>query len=173
MQSRSSQHVPVVIIGAGPTGIAAANMLGQRGISCLVIERHREIYPLPRTVHFDDEVFRILASMGLSDEVAAITRPMRGLQLLDARRRPFVRFHRNPNGGHHGHPEANTFEQPALEQVLRRGLGRYPHVELRCGTEVVTVDEPGTDRPAPDPANPARQPFRAADPYLRLVPPRL
>ena len=149
MRLRSHRQVPVVIVGAGPTGITAANMLGQRGITCLVVERHRDIYPLPRTVHFDDEVFRILQSIGLAEEVRAITRPMLGLQLLDADHRPFARFHRDPEGGMHGYPEANTFEQPALEEVLRAGLTRFPHVELRCGAEVVAVEAGRTDGPAP------------------------
>ncbi|MFZ3344227.1 FAD-dependent monooxygenase, partial [Mycobacterium sp.] len=30
--------VPVIIVGAGPTGITAATMLGQYGISCLVLD---------------------------------------------------------------------------------------------------------------------------------------
>src|SRR5512135_2311598 len=149
MQSHIRRQVPVVIIGAGLTGTIAANMLGQRGVTCLVVERHRDIYPLPRTVHFDDEVFRILQSVGLADEVRAITRPVLGLQWLDANHRPFARFHRDPAGGMHGYPEANTFEQPALEEVLRAGLTRFPHVELRCGAEVVAVDTGHTAGPAP------------------------
>jgi 2-polyprenyl-6-methoxyphenol hydroxylase-like FAD-dependent oxidoreductase len=32
-------NVPVVIIGAGPTGLAAATFLGQYGIETLVLER--------------------------------------------------------------------------------------------------------------------------------------
>ena len=70
------EHVPVVVIGAGPTGTSTAIMLGQRGVRCLVLERWPEVYPLPRAVHFDDEVFRIFASMDLADEVAAMSRPI-------------------------------------------------------------------------------------------------
>lgn len=149
MQPHTRRQVPVVIIGAGPTGTIAANMLGQRGVTCLVVERHRDIYPLPRTVHFDDEVFRILQSVGLADEVRAITRPVLGLQWLDANHRLFARFYRDPAGGIHGYPEANTFDQPALEKVLRAGLTRFPHVELRCGAEVIAVDTSHAGGPAP------------------------
>jgi cation diffusion facilitator CzcD-associated flavoprotein CzcO len=49
------EFVPVVIIGAGPTGIAAATLLGQYGVECLVLDRHETVYPLPRAVHADDE----------------------------------------------------------------------------------------------------------------------
>ncbi|MBZ4508518.1 NAD(P)-binding protein, partial [Mycobacterium avium subsp. hominissuis] len=53
--------MPVVIVGAGPTGITAATLLAQHGIRCLVLERWDDVYPQPRAVHLDDEVRRILA----------------------------------------------------------------------------------------------------------------
>src|SRR5690606_22829363 len=37
------------------------------------------------------------------------------------------------------HP-SNLFYQPQLEALLRGGLGRFPHVELRCGHEVTDID---------------------------------
>ena len=57
-------YVPVVIAGAGPTGVTAGIMLAQRGIGCLLLDRQAHVYPLPRAVHFDDEVFRIFAASG-------------------------------------------------------------------------------------------------------------
>jgi hypothetical protein len=53
--------VPVVLIGAGPTGITAATPLAQYGIDCLVQDRHETACPLPRAVHADDEMYRIAA----------------------------------------------------------------------------------------------------------------
>ncbi|WP_224153496.1 FAD-dependent monooxygenase, partial [Mycobacterium avium] len=57
----AEESVPVVIVGAGPTGITAATLLAQHGIRCLVLERWDDVYPQPRAVHLDDEVRRILA----------------------------------------------------------------------------------------------------------------
>ena len=65
------EFVPVVIVGAGPAGIAAATLLGQYGVETLVLDRHETVYPLPRAVHADDEVYRILARLGIGDEFAA------------------------------------------------------------------------------------------------------
>ena len=76
------EFVPVIIVGAGPTGITAATMLGQYGISCLVLDRHETVYPLPRAVHADDEIYRILARLGVGDEFAAHRRGALGLRLL-------------------------------------------------------------------------------------------
>ena len=64
--------VPVVIVGAGPSGITAATKLAQYGIDCLVLDRWEDVYPQPRAVHLDDEIYRLLAGLGIADEFAAI-----------------------------------------------------------------------------------------------------
>ena len=75
--------VPVVIVGAGPTGITAATLLAQYGVDSLVLDRWANVYPQPRAVHLDDEIYRVVARLGIADEFAAISRPARGLRLLD------------------------------------------------------------------------------------------
>ena len=72
-------NVAVIIIGAGPTGSTAATLLGQYGIDTLVLDRHETVYPLPRAVHADDEIYRILARLGVGDEFAAHRRSALGL----------------------------------------------------------------------------------------------
>ena len=62
-------NVPVIIVGAGPTGLTAATLLAQNGVECLVLERWESVYPQPRAVHLDDEVYRILARLGLARRV--------------------------------------------------------------------------------------------------------
>ena len=101
-QPRSGTHdtthpgiVPVVIVGAGPTGITAATLLAQYGVDCLVLDRWAGVYPQPRAVHLDDEIYRILAGSGIADEFAAISRPALGLQLLDRTHRVLAEFHRD------------------------------------------------------------------------------
>jgi 3-(3-hydroxy-phenyl)propionate hydroxylase len=135
-------HVPAVVIGAGPTGAAAANLLGRLGVRCLVLDRYQQVYPLPRAVHFDDEVFRVFAAMGLEEEVRTISRPIPGMRLVDARHRVLAELRRDPTSQRYGYPQANMFDQPELEQVLRTALGRFPQVLLRTGVEVVAVDQP-------------------------------
>jgi 3-(3-hydroxy-phenyl)propionate hydroxylase len=137
-------HVPVVVVGAGPTGTTAAIMLAQRGIRCLVLDRWSQVYPLPRAVHFDDEVFRILADLGpgFAERVREISRPAAGMQLVDARLRVLAEFRRDASGGANGHPQANMFDQPDLERLLRDRLTALPNAELRGGVEVTAVDQP-------------------------------
>src|SRR6478609_9014934 len=102
------EFVPVVIIGAGPAGIAAATLLGQYGVETLVLDRHETVYPLPRAVHADDEVYRILSRLGIGDEFAAHSRPALGLRLIDPDMRVLTEIERSPQpSAAHGFPQMN------------------------------------------------------------------
>jgi choline dehydrogenase-like flavoprotein len=43
-----TERYQVVIVGGGPVGVALAVELGQRGITCAVVERHREVGRIPK-----------------------------------------------------------------------------------------------------------------------------
>ncbi|WP_319461380.1 bifunctional 3-(3-hydroxy-phenyl)propionate/3-hydroxycinnamic acid hydroxylase [Micromonospora sp. RTP1Z1] len=133
--------VPVVIVGAGPTGLTAATLLAQYGVECLVLERWDSFYPQPRAVALDDEVHRILARLGLRDEFAAISRPHRGLRLLDRNMRVLAEFQRDMAEGRHGYPPGSMFDQPELEAILRQNLKQYDTVTLRGNTEVTALTQ--------------------------------
>ncbi|NJP34533.1 bifunctional 3-(3-hydroxy-phenyl)propionate/3-hydroxycinnamic acid hydroxylase MhpA [Micromonospora thermarum] len=156
--------VPVVIIGAGPTGLTAATLLAQYGVECLILERWESVYPLPRAVALDDEVHRILARLGLRDEFAAISRPHRGLRLVDRTMRVLAEFSRDVGPGRHGYPQGSMFDQPELEAILRRNLTKHGSVTLRGGTEVTALaqDADGVRLDVTDTATGAHDVIRAA-----------
>ncbi|MDH6589847.1 3-(3-hydroxy-phenyl)propionate hydroxylase [Streptomyces sp. SAI-133] len=144
-------RVPVVIVGAGPVGVTAALLLARRGVRSVVLERHQDVYPLPRAVAGDDEIHRILQAAGIGEEFAAIARPAKGLRLLDARHRVMAEFRRTEHG-RHGYPQTSMFDQPELERVLRDALARRPECELRAGVEVTGI--------GPDTTGPVRVTYR-------------
>ena len=139
----STEHVPVVVIGAGPTGVAAATLLAQYGVRSLILDRWSRVYPQPRAVHLDDEVYRILARLGVADGFAAISRPALGLRLIDATMATLVEFTRDTTLSRNGFPQANMFDQPHLEALLRANLTHHPEAEFRGDVEVTDVAEDG------------------------------
>lgn len=139
----SQSHSSVVIVGAGPTGITAATLLAQYGVATTVLDRWPDVYPQPRAVHLDDEVFRILARLGIAESFAAVSRPALGLRLIDPRMRVLSEFHRDPHQRRNGYPSANMFDQPVLERLLRDNLVHHPEVTLRGNVEVTDIADAG------------------------------
>lgn len=128
----------IVIIGYGPVGVSAANILGRDGVKTICIEREQDIYPRARAVTVNDWTMRCFQSLGLDEALAAtmdITRLLRwktyGGQILNEIDFP---------PGTMGHPRSYAIYQPAMEKVLRAAVeGQGEHVEVRYGEESISI----------------------------------
>ena len=127
----------VAVIGYGPTGATAANLLGQLGLKVLVIERDPDVYSRARAISTDEEVMRVWQSVGLADRLQQDMLPDRPLNFVDADGVPFIDLKINSRGT--GHPPQQFLYQPAVDHVLREGVSRFPNVEILLEHECLRV----------------------------------
>jgi 3-(3-hydroxy-phenyl)propionate hydroxylase len=148
-------HYPVAIVGAGPTGLTLANLLGTYGIRTLLLERHPSTVGEPRAVSIDDESLRTLQNAGVIDQVLPDIVQGYGVHYFSWSGREFARI--EPTSREYGYPKRNAFRQPLLEARLLEGLARFEHVEVRLASELmrhhddgrrVSLDVAGPDGPA-------------------------
>ena len=130
----------IAIIGAGPVGLTLANLLGVRGLSVRVIEKRPEPYDLPRAIHFDGEAMRVFQATGLAKEVLVHTHVGVGMLFRNTDDEVLIDWSRAQEIGPMGWHESYRFHQPGLEGALRRGLDRFPHVELTSGAAVADLN---------------------------------
>lgn len=147
MSDPSSPDVPydVAIIGCGPAGATLANLLGQRGLSVLVLEREADIYALPRAIHFDGECMRVFQTIGVSEALRPQLLVSPGMKFVDAEDRVLIDWSRPQQLGPQGWHASYRFHQPVFEGVLRQRMAQQPNITLRLRHDVFAV-EPGSDR---------------------------
>src|SRR5262245_33082843 len=133
------EHYDIAIVGYGPVGQLLAILLGQRGWSVAVFEKQPATYPLPRAVHFDHEVGRILQAAGVADGLAGLTETADVYEWRNATGETLLSFG-SKEAGMSGWPEANMFAQPELEQLLDARARSLTGVEVYRGHEVVALD---------------------------------
>jgi 3-(3-hydroxy-phenyl)propionate hydroxylase len=134
-------HFPVVIVGAGPTGLMLANLLGMQGVNALVIERNTHTVGEPRAVTIDDESLRTVQATGLIAEVLPHVVQGYGVHYYSWRGKEFARI--EPHAMEHGFPKRNAFRQQVLVGQLRDGLQRFAGSAIWFGHELVKFRDEG------------------------------
>ena len=139
----SADRFPVAIVGAGPTGLTLANLLGIYGVPCVLIERNATTVQEQRAVSIDDESLRTMQAAGLVDVVMTETVAGYGSHYHSARNRCFAKV--QPTAEPYGFPRRNAFRQPVLERQLYEALARFPHVSVLLSHDLLsfTQDEKG------------------------------
>jgi len=65
------KEVPVLVVGAGPAGLAAAIALGRHGVDCLLVERRLQPSTHPRATVVSTRTMELLRSWGLQERLLA------------------------------------------------------------------------------------------------------
>ena len=142
----------VVVVGAGPSGLALAIELGSRGIDCLLVERNERVGYAPRAKTTNVRTRTHLRRWGIADKLAAVS-PF-GVDYPST-----VNFVTRLGGfglaqipdASNCHPAKNDFypehgqwvPQYKLEQVMREHAETLPSVTLRFSTEFVAATQDG------------------------------
>jgi choline dehydrogenase-like flavoprotein len=88
----SVRDCDVLIVGGGPTGVTLGLFLAAAGISTIIAEKERAIYPLPRGAHIDHEIVRILQNVGVAEAVMATSKTGGRYEFLTADRKILLSF---------------------------------------------------------------------------------
>ncbi|MEN5037034.1 bifunctional 3-(3-hydroxy-phenyl)propionate/3-hydroxycinnamic acid hydroxylase [Pseudomonas sp. TWI929] len=129
----------VVVIGAGPVGLAIANYLGQAGVQVLQIEKLDQLIDYPRAIGIDDESLRTVQAIGLVEQVLPHTTPWHAMRFLTPKGRCFADI--QPMTDEFGWSRRNAFIQPQVDAVLYRGLGRFANVRTLFSRDVVEFQQ--------------------------------
>ncbi|WP_297845572.1 bifunctional 3-(3-hydroxy-phenyl)propionate/3-hydroxycinnamic acid hydroxylase [Pseudomonas sp.] len=133
-------NTDVLIIGAGPTGLTLANLLGQANVDTLIIDRKPGTVTEPRAVSIDDESLRTMQAVGLDQAVLHDVVPGYGVHYFT---RPGGRCFGKvePTGKLYGFPKRNAFRQPLFEGTLKAGLERFASLKARFSHELLEFSQ--------------------------------
>ena len=130
----------VLIVGAGPTGLVAAILLGSVGVHALVVERNPTTSDEPKAVTIDDVALRILQRAGVAPAIYPAILPGTGTKYY-GRRGQLLAYARGAWPPRYGHPVKNPFQQPELERTLLACARRFETVEVRFSTAFEALEQ--------------------------------
>mgnify|MGYP003315265341 FL=1 len=128
----------VIIVGLGPTGGTLANLLALNGFSILILEREKNLYALPRAVHFDDEIMRVFQTIGITKKFLKNTIINKGTKFVNSNGKVLLDWPRPKSITENGWYPSYRFHQPDLERNLRNRLKTFKKVKLMQNTEAVS-----------------------------------
>ena len=129
----------VIIVGLGPTGGTLANLLALNGFSILILEREKNLYALPRAVHFDDEIMRVFQTIGITKKFLKNTIINKGTKFVNSNGKILLDWPRPKSITENGWYPSYRFHQPDLERNLRNRLKTFKKVKLMQNTEVIKI----------------------------------
>jgi putative polyketide hydroxylase len=144
MNSARTIEVPVLIVGAGPTGLAASLLLSRHGVRSLTVERHPGTSIYPRATGINVRTMEIFRSLGLEDSVRgaafrAKPRLATSRTLLDL----------DPSAGDDLLSDTSQISpcrwtscsQYELEPILLRAVTKQPQAQVLFGTELQDIEQ--------------------------------
>ena len=158
----------VILIGRGPAGLVMAALLARLGHSVALVERHRDMYGLPRAGHVDHEIVRLLAALDCADAMLEDSYPTVEYKWVNAAGDTLLDFDWGAKSVS-GYNSDYMQYQPLIEAALDGRLKASPRVEDLTGWECLGFVDHGDHvevrvRPAPGGSGAAQSPGEVASP---------
>lgn len=132
----------VIQIGRGPVGLTLAALLADSRHSVALVERHRDMYGLPRAGHVDHEIVRLLAALGAAGPMLEDSYPTVEYRWVNAEGEVLMDFDWGAQSVSGYNSDFMQF-QPLIEQALNARIVENPHVCSYLGRECVAVFDRG------------------------------
>ena len=128
----------VLIAGAGPVGLVAANVLAEAGVGVTVFEREPRLPETLRASTFQPPTLDMLARLGATQRLIEMGRVARTLQYRD-RGGWVAEFDLGLLAGATDHPFRVQCEQFKLNRFLLDRLVSFPHARVEFSSTVIDV----------------------------------
>ena len=128
----------VIQVGYGPVSKASALFLERLGWKVGVFERFEEVYPLPRAVCIDHELYRVLHAAGLGDVANRVCNDAPTYRWFNAEWRELLAIDWAA-GSVSGGSEVNFIHQPSFEWAMDERIKASDRIALHFNAEATAI----------------------------------
>lgn len=133
--------LPIVIVGAGPVGLTAADILTLQGTQVIVLEKNDGLSREWRASTFHAATMELLEPTGLADELMKLGLVADKVQYRDRTNGLFAEFDCNLLKDETKYPFRLQCPQSTYVKVLNERLQKRPNAEIRYNAEVVALTQ--------------------------------
>ncbi len=131
----------VIILGAGPTGLATAKLLADKAVSVTIVDPFRVAALFPRATHIDDETMRTFQTLGAAHLEPGFHKPTGRYEFFNAYGQLLQAMPWRSGRTNQGWNGDYQFFQPDFENFLRGRLHATPTAQLLFGWRALAVDQ--------------------------------
>ncbi|OBT98290.1 hypothetical protein VE01_03179 [Pseudogymnoascus verrucosus] len=138
------EEATILIIGAGPSGLALGTLLARMNLKVVILEKDIEICEDPRGIVINGDAVRISYQIGIGEGLT--TRIGKDIGVLhfhsgNFRQRTFMNYDLTIDWAEQGVSNNIAQFQPNFEREIRSVIKDLPCCDLRPGCEVISRDE--------------------------------
>lgn len=141
IRSEADTLFDVIVVGAGPAGLALANILGTNGVNTLLLEKEPGLSGQPKALNVDDEFFRLLHTLGLGERMRSHAKfPITYDYISPLNQRLAYVVGRETE---HNTPNRAAIFQPEFEKFLADHAQASGHVRIVYERELTAIEDDG------------------------------